>query len=125
MNPSPNIVAVFAATRGVLIAVGAIMVYMKLGDTHAYALVMQAAGSIMVAGPMAWAVFEKLVTLKKTIAAAVQAGINLTASGSALAEDGSVVDKNDGSTPPKAVTVKTAQEIVKDFAPSPKSIAKE
>lgn len=121
---NPNITAVFAAARGVLIAVGAIMAYMNLGDTRAYALVLQAAGAIMIVGPMAWAVFEKLVTLKRAIAAAVQAGINLTVSGSAVAKDGSIVDKNDGTIPPKPVTLETAQEIVKDFAPSPRSITK-
>jgi len=121
---NPNIVAVFAAARGLLIALGAAMVSLNLGDTHAYSVVMQVAGSIMIVGPMVWAVFEKLVTLKRAIAAAVQAGINLTVSGSAVTKDGSVVDKNDGTIPPKPVTVKTAEEIVKDFAPPPKSITK-
>ena len=42
-----------------------------------------------------------------------------------LAADGkTVVSQNDGTTPPLAVTIATAAEIVKDFAPPTASIAK-
>lgn len=116
---NPNIIAVFAAARGVLIAVGAIMLYLNLGDTHIYAMVMQASGAIMVAGPMAWAIFEKLVTLKEAIAVAVQAGINLSTSGQAVDHDGKTISKFAAdATPPKPVTIETAAQIVKDFAPA-------
>lgn len=50
-------------------------------------------------------------------AKAVQAGINLTVSGNALAADGkTVVGANDGTTPPLPVSAATAAQIVKDFA---------
>lgn len=59
------------------------------------------------------------VLAKINQAKAVQAGVNLVASGNALAADGqTVVAANDGSTPPKPVTVQTATQIVKDFAPA-------
>lgn len=52
-------------------------------------------------------------------ARAVQAGINLTVAGKALAADGTtVVTKNNGATPPMPVTAATAAQIVKDFAPT-------
>lgn len=124
---NPNIVAVFAAIRGLLIAVGAAMVTLNLGDTHAYALVMQASGLVMVAGPVLWAIFEKLVTLKKMIAAAVQAGINMTVQGKAVSENGQVISKFSADaqdTPPKAVTIESAKDIVANFAPSTSTITK-
>lgn len=63
------------------------------------------------------------VLSKVNQAKAVQAGINLTVSGNALAQDGkTVVDANDGTTPPLGVTTKTAPEIVKNFAtPMPRA----
>lgn len=49
-------------------------------------------------------------------AKAVQAGINLAVTGRALAADGqTVIRSNDGTTPPKPVTVETAKMIVKTF----------
>ena len=54
---------------------------------------------------------------KANQAKAVQAGVNLTVSGNALAADGkTVVTANDGSTPPLPVTAATANQIVKNFA---------
>lgn len=49
-------------------------------------------------------------------AKAVQAGVNLTVSGNALADNGTVISQNGSGTPPKAVTTQTAPQIVKNFA---------
>lgn len=122
---NPNVLAFFVALRGVLIAVGAVMAYLNLGGTHAYSLVMTIAGGCMVGGPMLWGVFEKLVTLKKTLAAAVQAGIELVRSGNAVDEAGDPISKfAPGASPPKPVTVASAAEIIKEYAPPSASIAK-
>lgn len=54
---------------------------------------------------------------KTNQAKAVQAGVNLTVSGNALAADGkTVVSANNGTTPPLPVTMATGAEIVKKYA---------
>lgn len=122
---NPNIIAVFAALRGVLIALGTLLVALNLGETQVYVMVIKASGLVMVVGPIAWAVFEKLVTLKKSLAAAVQAGINLTISGKAVDHDGAPISKFAAdATPPQPVTVASSTEIIKEFAPSTASISK-
>lgn len=119
---NPDVLAAFAALRSLLIAGGAAMVALNLGHTQTYALVMQVSGSVMVVGPLLWAVFEKLVTLKNALAKAVQAGINLTVSGKAITDSGHVISQfsaeAESSTPPKLVTKASASEIIKEFAPS-------
>jgi hypothetical protein len=120
-----NVLAFFSALRGVLIAIGSAMMALNLQDTSYYAHVMQASGLVMIAGPMLWAVFEKLVTLKKTAAAAVQAGINLVRSGAAVDHEGNImVSVGPDTSPPAPVTVQSAQQIIKDFAPAASSIEK-
>lgn len=122
---NPNVLAFFAALRGLLIAVGAVMVSLNLNDTHAYGLVMQASGLVLVVGPLLWAVFEKLVTLKKTLAAAVQAGIELVRSGNAVDSEGTPISRfSPEAPPPKPVTVASAAEIIKDYAPPASTIEK-
>lgn len=122
---NPNILAVAAALRGVLIAAGALLVGLNLGSTHTYALVMQASGAVMVVIPLAWSLFTYLVTLKQAIAAAVQAGINLTLSGKAVDHAGNPISKfAPDASPPKDVTVTSAAQIVKDYAPPQAEIAK-
>jgi len=122
---NPKILAVFVAARGVCIAVGAGMMALNYGDTHAYSVVMQVAGSIMVVGPILWGIFEKLVVFGRALAVAVQAGINLTLSGRTVDDAGHPISQfSPGATPPKQVTVASAAEIVKDFAPPPSTIEK-
>ena len=113
-----------SATRAFLIALGAFLATNGYGQTPLYAHVEMAAGAILVIGPTLWGMISAVTNILKAHAIGVQAGINLTTSGKALAADGvSVVSKNDGTTPPKPVTIETAQQIVKDFAPPPSSIA--
>ena len=122
---NPNVLAFFAALRSVLIAVGAVMTYLNLGHTEVYGVIMQAAGCIMVLGPLCWAVFDKLVTLRKTFAAAVQAGIDLVLSGNAVDHEGKPISSlNPDATPSKPVTVASAAEIIKEYAPPPADIKK-
>jgi hypothetical protein len=120
---NPKILAVFVAARGVLIAVGAAMIALNLGDTHFYSIVMQVAGSIMVVGPIVWGIVEKFVVFAKALAVAVQAGMNITLSGKTVDQAGHPISAySPDATPPKQVTVASAAEIIKDFAPSAASI---
>lgn len=122
---NPNVLAFFATLRSVLIAIGAAMAALNLGGTHTYSIIMEVSGAVMIVGPLLWAVFEKLVTLKKTFAAAVQAGINLATSGQAVDGKGDLISKfAPDATPPKDVTVATAAAIIKEYAPPPASISK-
>ena len=122
---NPKVLAVFVAGRGLCIAIGAAMLALNFGDTHAYTIVMQIAGSIMIVGPIIWGIVEKLVVFGKALAVAVQAGINLTLSGQTVDTEGHPISKfTADATPPKQVTVASAAEIVKDFAPPPSAIEK-
>jgi hypothetical protein len=84
--------------------------------------------AVLILGPLAWAYLNNWLKNHKGAAenaAAVQAGIELVTQGKALASDGStLVSVNSGMTPPKPVTVETAKEIIRDFAPDPKAVAK-
>ena len=121
----PQFNAFLANLRILLVAIGSVMAYEGWEHSAIYSYVMIASGAIMVVGPAAWATWSSFVNWRKASAVGVQAGINLTVSGKALAADGkTVVSENNGTTPPLAVTLATAAEIVKDFAPATSSIAK-
>lgn len=116
---NPNLNAFLTSVRALLLVLGGLLAEHGLEHSTAYSYVMIGAGSIMVIGPAIWGVWSSFANWRKASAVGVQAGINLTVSGKALASDGkTVVSENNGTTPPLAVTVATAAEIVKDFAPS-------
>lgn len=117
MNPKLN--AFLAQVRVVLLLIGGYMAEQGLDHTTTYKWIMFVAGAILVLGNALWALWASFSNFWKASAVGVQAGINLTVAGKALAADGTtLVSANDGSTPPKPVTVATAAEIVKDFAPA-------
>jgi hypothetical protein len=123
MSPNdPNVAALFSAIRALLLAVGGVLFAHGLGSSGVYQGVELVAASIMTVGPLAWGVYvalHNIIERNRAAANGVSAGINLTTSGQALALDGkTVVSINDGSTPPKPVTIATAQEIIKNFGPS-------
>jgi hypothetical protein len=111
-----------SALRAVLIAIGGWMASNGMGQSGAYRIVELAASAVMIVGPAVWGAYVaimRVIQKKKAVTQAVQAGINLTVSGAALAADGkSVVSLNNGATPPLPVTDQTAAQIVKDFAPA-------
>lgn len=122
---NPNLNALLSSLRALLITIGGVMAAKGLENTGAYFWVMTAAGSTMVVGPAIWGVWSAFSNWRKASAVGVQAGVNMTVAGKALATDGvTVVTSNDGSTPPLQVTLATAAQIVKDFAPPTSSIAK-
>lgn len=122
---NPNLNALLTAVRTLLLVVGGIMAKEGFEHSTIYSVVMILSGSIMVLGPAVWGVWSSFSNWRKASAVGVAAGINMTIRGKALAEDGTtVVSAFDGATPPKPVTIATAAEIVKDFAPPTASIAK-
>ena len=112
-------------------ATGVIMTWLNAHGFHDPNLSLMISGAIVsvlgAAAVMIWGYINGARTeaaAKQAVAIGVQSGINLTIAGKALANDGSVVSKNDGSTPPKLVTEKTAADIVANFGPAPSEIAK-
>lgn len=128
MNPNDgNVNGIFSAVRALLIAIGGVMATKGLENTGAYFWVETISGSIMIVGPAAWGVytaFANYFKARKAVAAGVQAGINLTASGKAISDSGDIITRNDGTTPPKLVTLETAPKIVAEYAPAVSEILK-
>ena len=126
--PPPWFSAILAALRVFLIAVGTLLAVLHYDNTSAYKWLVEAAGATMVVGGAAWGIWTAGVTLYQSIAVGVQAGINLTASGRAVTDDGKVISNFSSealsATPPKQVTVATAKDIVKSFGPASSEIAK-
>lgn len=111
--------ALFTSISTLCKVLGTLLAAQGLASSGAYFWLELVGGSVMVVGPAIYDVVAHALALYKAQAVGVQAGINLTVSGRALAADGkTVVAENDGATPPKQVTLATAAEIVKDFPPA-------
>ena len=116
---NPNLNATLSAIRALLVAIGGLLAAHGLQDSGVYQWVELGSSAVMIIGPAVWGVYEAIANWHKAAAVGVQAGVNMTVAGKALAADGTtVVTHNDGTTPPLAVTVATATQIVKDFAPN-------
>ena len=122
---NPNLNAFLTSVRALLLVIGGLLAEHGLEHSSYYSWVMIGAGSILVIGPAVWGVWSSIYNWHKAAAVGVAAGVNMTVAGKALAEDGSIISAFSGdnnATPPKPVTVATATEIVKDFAPPPSTI---
>jgi len=121
---NPNLNAFLSSVRALLLVIGGLLAEHGLEHSTYYSDVMIAAGSIMVVGPAIWGVWSSITNWHKAAAVGAQSGINMVLSGKALAADGKTLITQIGpdSTPVKPVTVATAAEIVKDFAPPTSSI---
>lgn len=116
---NPNLNAFLASVRSFLLILGGLMVEQGLDHTTIYKYLLLAAGSVVVVGNGAWAVWSSYSNWRKASAVGVAAGVNMAVQGKAVADDGTVISKFNGEgTPPKPVTVATAAQIVKDFAPT-------
>lgn len=125
MTPNnPQLNTLLSALRVLLLVIGAVLARDHMDGTSLYHYVMLAAGCVIDVGAAAWALYVASVGFLRTRAAAVQAGINLVSQGAALTANGAVVDRLDGSTPPKLVTLVTSEEIIKNFGPAAAQIAK-
>lgn len=115
----PNVTKLLIAVSGLCKILGLLLVAHGLGDSKVYFWVQTVGGSVMIVGPAIWDVWMSIAGFAKARAVGVQAGINLTASGKAVADDGTVISSFSGEgTPPKPVTIATAAQIVKDFGPT-------
>ena len=123
MSQTQAFMSMLKQAQFLLIAVGAVMIHLGLDHGEAYKIITVAAGSGMVVGTAAWGLWSSYQNFRKASAIGVQAGINLTVSGKALAADGhTVVSENDGTTPPLPVTLASAAQIVSSFGPKPSDI---
>ena len=115
---------VWTAIRIFLLSVGAAMLdHGFTAKSNAYTGVIIAAGLVTTLGPAAWGVYAAVTNArraKQEKAKAVQAGLNLAASGQMLDSEGKPITAfNAGEgTPPLPVTLQSASEIVKKFAPA-------
>jgi len=124
--PMPPVLAmVLAAFRSLLIATGGVLAALHWDHSETYKWLIEAAAGVMIVGPAVWAMWNAGFKFYKLMAAAVQAGINLTISGQAVDSSGNPVSKfASDASPPKPVTVESATQIVANFAPPTASIAK-
>jgi hypothetical protein len=115
-NPAMN--ALWASMRYFLVVIGGLMGSAGLSQTGTYQIVMLASGSIMVVGPAAWGVwtaFQRVLDKRDAVTNAVQAGLNLAATGNML-----TCETPTGVVIPVPVSHQSAAEIVKDFGPQSK-----
>lgn len=118
---NPNLNAFLTQLKLFLVLIGGIMAEQGLEQTTVYHYIMLIAGSILVVGNAAWALWASYSNWRNASAVGVAAGINMTVQGKAITQDGTVISKfgaESETTPPKPVTVATAAEIVANFAPS-------
>jgi len=117
---NPNLNAFLTQLKLFLVLVGGLMAEQGYDHTTAYKWVMLASGSCIALGSSAWALWASFANWRKAAAVGVAAGINLTVAGKAVTDDGKVISQfaTPDATPPKPVTVETAAQIVKDFAPA-------
>jgi len=83
-------------------------------------------GAGVIIATAAWSIRNAWVNFRRSRAQAVAAGISLALSGKAVTESGDVISSIGAqeATPPKLPTFKTADQIVKEFAPPASAIKK-
>ena len=113
--------AIWSALRAAVIAVGGGFVSYGLASQSQVTIFASLVPTVAAALWGLWTAIQKARQRKTAVAVGVASGINLTLQGKALAADGSVINIGDAgaaSTPPKPVSVQSAQEIVANFAPA-------
>lgn len=117
---NPNLNAVLAQLRVVLIVIGTLMAEQGYDHTTAYKWIIVASGAVMVLGNALWALWASISNWWKAAAVGTQSGINLVLSGKALAADGKTLVSQIGpdTTPALQVTIASTKEIAKDFPPA-------
>lgn len=114
----------WTALRIFLLAVGVEMLNIGVSTTSpVYHWTIIAAGAVTTIGPAVWGVWVAITHAARAIrerAKNVQAGVNLVTSGNAVSVDGhvlEVVNPAGASTVPRQVTLASAAEIARKFAP--------
>lgn len=123
---NPNLNAFLTQLKLFLIVIGTLLAEQGFDHTAVYKWIMVASGSVLIVGNAAWALWASYSNWRKASAVGVAAGINMTVQGKAITDDGHPIAafSPDAATPPKAVTVASAKEIVANFAPPTSEIAK-
>lgn len=118
----PKVTAMFSSLRNLLMVASGILATLGLTASPAYKWIMISAGAVGVVGPAIWDFAATIKALLSAQAVGAAAGIKMTTQGKALASDGETVitrfSAGLDATPPKPVTLQTAQQIVKDFGPA-------
>lgn len=123
MNPNFN--AFLTQLKLFLIVIGTLLAEQGLDHTTAYKWIMLASGSVIVIGNAGWALWSSYSNWRKAAAVGAQATLNMMASGKAVDQEGNFISKfSPDAVPPKPITVASATEIVKNFAPPAGSITK-
>lgn len=126
-NADPHLLGLLFAISNLLKLIGAWMIANGFGDGPAYRDIMLASGAVLIIGPGIGDVVVAIANMRRARAQGVSAGVEMTVRGAAEDADGnpiSAVIADANSTPPKPVTLASADKIVKDFGPTSASIAK-
>lgn len=100
---------VWSAVRALLITLGTALAANGYGDSHIYKIVEFASGSVLIVGPAAWGVwtaFRNREQKKEITTTAVNAGMNLAASGQMRTTPEGI---------PVPATAESAKKIVQNF----------
>ncbi len=122
---SDEMAPVWSALRTAILSVGGACAGYGLFSQNAVVLIASLAPTAAAALWSVWAAVQKVRQKKVAEAVGVQAGINLVTSGQALTIAGALLTvANPDMTPPRPVTLQSAAEIVKNFAPiaAPKAV---
>lgn len=125
MNTDTSMDPVWSALRAVIIAVGGGLVSYGLASKSTVTIAASLAPTIAASLWGLYVAFERARQKQQAQAVGVAAGINLVMAGKAVTDSGKLLLVSaPGSTPPKAVTLQSADQIVKDFAPviAPKAV---
>ena len=125
MSTDPKINSLLVSISNFLKLVAVFLGAHGYGQSGIVANLELGSAAVLFLGPAAWDVWSLIASIRKSKAQGVQAGINLVVAGKAVDSDGAPVSKIDpDATPPKPVTLASAAEIVKDFAPPASAIQK-
>lgn len=121
-STDPRVVAWISQLRSLLMVAGTVMATLGLTASPAYQWIMIGGGIVTAVVPAVWDFIALTAALFHVQAVGVASGVAMTTQGKALASDGETVITKFGAgpeaTPPKPITVETATQIVKDFAPA-------
>jgi hypothetical protein len=116
---------VWSALRAAVIAIGGGLVSYGLASKSTVTIAAALTPTVAAALWGLYVAWTRAHQKKLAQAVGVQAGINLVVAGKALTDSGSLLTVNaPDATPPKPVTLASAEQIVKNFAPpvEPKAV---
>jgi hypothetical protein len=126
MSTDPAFNTFLATVRVALLTAGGALATDGVISQGVLAQIQLYAGAGVIVGTAAWSIWNAWVNFRRARAQGVAAGISLTLSGKAVTEAGDVISAigTQEATPPKMPTLKTADQIMKEFAPPASAIKK-